>query len=344
MSKKITTKAKESKASKVVKKTPANKVKTTAKKPEVVVENLGLLKVKKTSSLFVGLLPTKYKSVIVSYDRNLNSAKNNDRYYSSLHNSPYRISCLIPPETHNVQMRKETYNYDYDRDPKDEGKLKSVKHHSDNTLLSIEYPDIPKGEVCKQVSIFIINSKTKDAIEAAPYLLPNVTDGYICFGSVGTPKDLRSAHTLFWNSPFNGGSEEGDLDAASNIDYIRRYKSLTEGLHRFEDVTWDICGDKFWSTTQQAEGILITNCQELLKQVPSKFWLRNLANEPLLVVLANSTDDDKWKFWGRNFCFEIEDKHISTPRSENKKLLQVEKKLKAKESQASKEVSKVGAV
>ena len=210
--------------------------------------------------------------------------------------------------------------------------MKTVKHRAEDTLMSIRYSDIPRGEDQTLVAhIYHIDPKEKNKIYASPYLFPNVTSGQICFGNVGRPKDLRSAHTLFWNSPFNGSSEISyDTDAASNLDFIRKYKSFTQEDHNFNDITETICGKKFWSTTQKAEGLLITNNQELLKQIPEKFWLRHPSvNSPFLITLTTSDDQGQWKFWSRNFSFEVDSKFVETSRSKNLKVKRSEAKYKS---------------
>jgi len=306
------------------------KTKKTEKKTAETLENLGVLGLKKTSKLFVGLLPTAYKAALVSYqedqDRDEEDQDRDEYLLSGLGNNGIRVSCLLPAESHNIQIVKETYFNDYnDQAYEEDGIIKTVKHKSTPTLFTLVHPDFPNGATCGDVQVFSISAKHKTKIMAAPYEFPNVSDGYICFGNVGTPKDLRSAHALFWNSPFHGGGEHSD-DSKSNVEYIRHYKSIVD--HSYEDLTAGICGKKFWSTTQQADGIIITNNQELLRQIPEKFWLRNAHNEPFLIALADPTENDRWKFWSRGFSFEVDDKFISTPRSGNKKVTAVETKIK----------------
>lgn len=282
----------------------------------IIIENLGLLDLNKTLGLFVGFLPSNSKSVIVSYAPNLT------------------ISCVIPPVSHEVlvlyQKFSRKYDYDdyedhWDKDPE----LKKVKHSAPCTLMSIGYADIssmtrphPYG-----FGIFAIDGKKQDKIWGAPYLLPNVgSDGRICFGQVGSPKDLRSAYSIFWNSPFNDHVDwNASKDAASTLDYVKRYKSLVLKDQDFKDLTNQICGTKFWSTTDVAEGILITSSTELLKKIPNKFWIKDKYDIPFIIAMGNS-ENGKWLFKGKGFQFELDSKFVATPQSTKHKLITLEKK------------------
>lgn len=290
------------------------------------IEDLGLLKLTKTGKLFVGLLPSKYKALIVSY-----GVRGNEVY----------VSCVVPSTSHNVQVvyeLNENYsgddNYDYYGESKNKeiGTLKTLKHAAPTTFFTIEYPDIPNSVFeIDSGRIFIYDDKSKNKINLSAYQLPNVSqDGAICYGSL-RPKDLRSAYNMFWSSPFNN-SMYGDFDpdVKSNFEYIKRYKSLMIKKASFEDHTDEFCGGDFWSTQEQADGVLITSNNELLAKIPSNYWLRDIDNRPLLIVLAD-LEEDKWVFRSRKFRFEIDAKSISTSQSSNQKLIKATKKLKTKE-------------
>lgn len=291
------------------------------------LENLGLLKLTKTSRLFVGLLPTKYKALIINYSGDVGYNRSN-----------IQVSCVLPPTSHNVQIvyeLNESIQYDdydvYDREcetNKDIGKLKTLKHLAPATLFSIGYPDVPNyATSISEGQIFIFDTKHKNKINLIGYQLPNVSeDGLICFGDL-KPRDLRSAYNMFWDSPFNN-SMYGDYaaDVKSNFEYVKRYKTLVLKKQKFEDCTDLICGTKFWSTEQKADGVLITTNTELLQQIPNKYWLRESGGSAFLIVLADR-QDDKWVFRSKKFQFEIDDGSITTSQSENKKLITAVKKV-----------------
>ena len=259
------------------------------------IQNLGLVKLGK-EKLYLGLLPKNYQSVIVNYD-----------YHIS-------VSCVMPEETHLVQVK---YMEEEDFDIYDHSLLETryLKHRSPPLLFKLNYADFPStrmidGDLLAEV--YAIDIKVKDRILGTAYTLPNVfTDGRICFGEVGNPADLRSVHNLFWCSPFNYLTDDMDLQGLkSNVEYIRRYKSWVLSKQKFEDLTTQICGTKFWSTTQSALGILITSNQALLKKIPQQYWLRN-QNGPLLITLVNQIED-QWHCFSKKFNFQLEKDNLKT--------------------------------
>ena len=164
------------------------------------------------------------------------------------------------------------------------------------------------------VSVHTIDGKQKDTIQGAPYLLPNVNStAEICFGQVGKPIDLRSAYNLFWTSPFCylnnfSGAKTDFRGAKSNVDYVRRYKSLVMSKASYKDLTKRVCGEKFWSTTQKADGILVTSSVELLKLIPQEYWLKK-GETPILIALAKPgpgpSGETVWTFTGNRYTFQL---------------------------------------
>lgn len=269
------------------------------------MENLGNLKLK--SNLFIGLLPTNIKSVIVSYE--------------TFGGGGISIAGIVKPGSCNVNIR---YYQNYDRIPiindepynEKENKLFMVKHRHPSLLFSLRFMDIPNHTFFSTLTkIMAIDTNKTNKIYAKPYLLPNVSDdGRICFGTYRI-FDLRSAYNLFWNIPFNDihthRSEARKNDVASNLDYVRRYKNILLKRQKYRDVTKEICGNKFWSASKKADGLLITSNQELLKQIPNQYWLQS-GSRPIIVALAN-LNGNAWSFYNKSIEFSVDIAQVATP-------------------------------
>lgn len=286
---------------------------------EPQIQDLGALKCEK---LFVGLLPSKYSAVIVNY-------QNDALQYPYIRNA-FRVSCVQPPTTHNVQVRKEAVNRDNYNYMADYHKLHIFKHKAPTTLLSISYVDYPSSTNAAMGFIWALDDKSKDRIKGVPYTLPNVSaNGDICWGSAGYPADLKSAYSRFWGSNFNHmniylGKDVID-EVGSTVEYVKRWKSVVLENAKFQDLTATVCGKKFWSTTKKADGLIVTNKRDLLKQIPKEYWKKDQNQQPFIIALATK-GEEVWSFDGGLFKFTLPASSIETIYSKKKKVQAVLKK------------------
>lgn len=291
------------------------------KAPEI--KDLGKLAC--AEKLFVGLLPSNYSALIVNYS----PRGHNDYLYRA---GNFRVSCVQPPTTHNVQVRKEDVNRDGGAywEMRDYHKLCIFKHKSPTTLLSLCYADYPSPQNVAAGNIWALDDSVEDKIMGIGYTLPNVGDnGDICWGGAGYPADLKAAHSRFWGSNFNhlnvGVGKSVTDKVSTTVEYVKRWKSVVYEKAKFRNLTQEICGTKFWSTTKKADGLLITNKKALLKHIPQEFWKKDPAGQAFIIALA-SKGEKEWVFDGGLFKFSIAADSLETVFSGRKKVQALLKK------------------
>lgn len=267
---------------------------------EKQLHDLGVLTSK--SKLFISTIPKDTQAVVVKYSPGI------------------RISCVIPPQKLSVRIFDDQ---DYDR-------IRKCKVSTPTILMSIRYADIPiYGHVeVVDVSIFAIDTKIQNRIRLTPYLFSNVySSGVVCWGSAGKPWDLKSAFNTYWNTNFNGEllGEGDDYDSYDAMDYIKKYRNKILKHQKYTDQTSFVCGEKFWAAPKGAAGVLITSNDYLLKQIPSKYYLRVPDEQPKVCLLANKTGD-LWTFESGSYKFSISADSISLQPFYNKKLADIKKK------------------
>lgn len=139
--------------------------------------DLGVLDTK-GEQVFVGLLPSGAKAVMVKYRPQI------------------QVSCVMPPKDFSV-----SYGGRRSR------RKKSVELTTPTLLMSSTLHDMPNASNYNRIqgdyTLWAMDTTRNDAIWVKPYLLANVWErGSICFGAL-RPVSLRQAYNYYWASSFN---------------------------------------------------------------------------------------------------------------------------------------------
>ena len=289
---------------------PAVKNVESLKVEEKKLEDLGLLKPQ--TKLFVSSLPKETASLVVKYE-----------------NRNIRISAVVPPQKLKIRI------LDSDEDGYGDSRVVRCKITTPTLLISLGYADIPifgRVAVDGNVFLFVLDTKTNNKINTTPYLLSNVhPNGVICWGDLNTPTDLKSAYNMYISSNFTPdlfGVEEdltGKPSADNIVDHVKKYRTKYLKHQEYDDNTTLICGQKFWAAPKGADAILISDNKSILSQIPSKYWLRNLDGEPLIITLATK-QGDTWTFESGSYKFSIISDFITLQPKYNKLLSDTKKK------------------
>lgn len=250
--------------------------------------DLGLFNISR--KLLVLSLPRKCNSIIVKYDNEL------------------KITCAIPPQKHTVIVKSgiNTQNLAIKTPP---------------ILFSTNYESIPAFNQDIPIQGYFIlgySRKHKKRIYAAPYIISNVYhSGRICFGPFLKPKTPRHGYNMFWGSTFNSdlfGEIEGigiENNYTTPYDLMKKYKKNVFSEQDWEDYTDDICGTKFWSSPEGAEGLLISTNKTLLSKIPEKHH-RNFNGIKCIIARANPNPENQtWEFFGGNFTFSLPEQNVT---------------------------------
>ena len=282
----------------------AIKVKRPVSVSEKPVKELGILKAG-TRKIHLVALPTSATSVVVNYSSH-----------------EMRVSCAIPAEKQSIAIKD---GYD----------IKKYSFKTLPTILTAEYSDFPKygrtGPLIKHFYLFAHNTRVKNSISAAPYLISNVyKNGRVCFGNL-RPSNLREGYNYFWNSTFNNELHEEHVKAVNYyginnlVTYIKTYHDTIFMDQPWDDFTGFVCGRKFWAAPQGADALLFSSNSWILKQVPEKFWRRNIDGYPFVLALATKKNKC-WEIDGGAFKFLLSERNVTTQKSYHRKCQALKKK------------------
>ena len=275
-----------------------------AAKPEM--QDLGLLKIN-NAKVFVNRIPSKANAVVVNY-------KNSENYY--------RISCVIPPHSYNinVESRDDDWNDDEDeRTTNDE--TSKFRIDSPTLLFTAQYASLPKPTIGTHFdvmfSIYALNTAQTDHIAVKPYMLSNTyADGRVCMGNF-RPVTLLKAFNIYWGSLFNDELFHHVTEA------LREYKPqdmfthlLNFHTHMLPNLKWSnltnaVCGKNHWAAERGADGVLVTDNPTLLNAIPKEFWREDFNRTPVIITLAN-LKDNIWHFESGNYKFQLAAKNVTT--------------------------------
>ncbi|RJR06224.1 hypothetical protein C4588_08045 [Candidatus Parcubacteria bacterium] len=279
-----------------------------AEKSDLV--DLGLLKLGK-NKVFVNLLPTKTAAVVVNY-------KNPENYY--------RISCVLPPNSYTINVTSNIDDYDdddYDDDDfnEEENNFSRFLIDSPSLLFVAEYSLLPKPTISSDMFpsfyIYALNTMKEDRILCKPYVLSNTyEDGLICMGGF-SPLTLRKAFNIYWGAGFNSELLHvvqelvSDYNPQTTLEHILNFHAKLLPHLDWDDITNMICGKDHWAAAKSAEGILITDQENLLKHIPNEFWRKDSNESSIIITLAN-LKEDIWHFESGNYKFQLAAKNVTT--------------------------------
>jgi hypothetical protein len=245
------------------------------------------------------------------------------------------VSCMFPKETRIIKAR-DKHNDDEDSDDAyDETHFYPVTVNCPPLLYTMEYADFPiygrAGSLVVDSYLFAFNPLITKKVAAVPYMISNVySSGQVCFGD-HRPASPREGFNTFWNTPFNpelqgeapdsGLLDRGaeDLYYEDEIDeYIEKYHKLLQ-KQAWQDMTEHVCSSKYWAAPHGAEAILISNREDLLRQIPEKYWRRRPAewhNIPFVIALGNR-EEDHWVFNSGTYTFKLKQDAISCVENTN---------------------------
>jgi hypothetical protein len=262
-----------------VKTTKGKKVTTSKTKCSRVV-NLGALDIGE-EKIYAMPLPTNCNGIIVNYSRR----------------QAIRISCKIPAKTYEVSLANCYTN-------------KKFKITAPTLLLSANYWDMPRqGRYpIEGYYLYGLNNRETKQLWVAPYIVSNVyANGKICFGGF-EPTSLRAAYNLFWSTPFNselievaerwidyGSSVSRNIYNGNVAGVMKKYRNNVFAEQDWEDLTEDICGNKFWAAPSGAGALLVTNNKKLLQKIPKTHW-RKHGDFPIIIAKLTRFK----KSWGFN--------------------------------------------
>lgn len=161
------------------------------------LEDLGRIKLRKDSRIYVCLLPSQANSVVVKYSPSI------------------RISCVMP-------------SFDLKASFQSRGKYsgkKVYKHITIQTptlIMGLDYGQIPVNflntrETGPSYLHALDTSRIDKDIYIKPFKIANVHgDGKVCFGGLA-PKNLLQGFSYFWSSGFNQDLSSGDLSEHTKI-------------------------------------------------------------------------------------------------------------------------------
>jgi len=97
--------------------------------------------------------------------------------------------------------------------------------------------------------------------------------------------------------------------------YIENYGSKVLPHQSWQIKTDEICGTNFWSTSQKADGLLLTAHPDILKKVPKHFWKKShLQNDKPFIICMGRNNGDEWQFESSKFDFTISSNQITFDR------------------------------
>lgn len=274
-------------------------------------EDLGFLTNQR--KILILSLPSGTKSVVVNYTDRL------------------KVSCVMPPSKRTILL-----GYDesqFDEETYDEGgncPRETMEISCPDLLFTSSYAQIPMygccpDDVIQGHSIFVFNPKSKSHIEGCPYVISNVyASGGICFGDLVYPLSPQEAFNVFWQSPFNCDLRDEAYEAGVDIysddveEFIQEYHENGIDQQDWEDLTEQICGNKFWASPEGGDALLVCSGKHLLRKIPNKFWRKDHNGYPFIVALGHKKDHH-WEFVSGGFKFSLDKGFVTTsPRFSHK--------------------------
>ena len=266
------------------------------------MQDLGLLKLGATTKIFVNRIPSKANAIVVNY-------KNPENYY--------RVSCVIPPNSYNINVNDD----DDDETPKtDLDAASKFKIDSPSLLFTAQYATLPKPTIGTQFepifSIFALNTAQSEHIAVKPYMLSNTyADGRICMGTF-KPISLLKAFNIYWGSVFNDElfhhipEAVEDYKPDNMFNHILNFHTHMLPKLKWHNLTNTICGKNHWAADRGADGVLISDNKNLLKLIPQEFWREDFNATPVVITLAN-LKEEIWHFESGNYKFQIPLKNVT---------------------------------
>lgn len=94
--------------------------------------------------------------------------------------------------------------------------------------------------------------------------------------------------------------------------YIQNYGDKVLPHQMWQVKTDEICGKNFWSTSEKADGLLLTSHPDIMEKVPRQYWKKShLQNSKAFICCVGRNDGDVWRFESSKYQFTVNSKELT---------------------------------